>query len=114
MDMTEYDTVRVITKKVIENLEAENRKLDVVVENAGVSMRCAFKNYAFKNHVQLFDVNVHGPYNHIQCFVEHMIKHKSGQIVGISSVAGRLSTAYRSSYGGSKHAFIGILDSLRT
>ena len=77
-------------------------------------MRCSFKDYAFKNHMQLFDVNVHGPYNHIQCFIEHMMKNKTGQIVGISSVAGRLSTAYRSSYGGSKHALIGILDSLRT
>ena len=43
-----------------------------------------------------------------------MIKNKSGQIVGISSLSGKLSTAYRSSYGGSKHAFIGIMDSLRT
>lgn len=42
------------------------------------------------------------------------MKHKSGQIVGISSAAGRLATACRSSYGGSKHAIIGILDSLRT
>ena len=43
-----------------------------------------------------------------------MIKHKSGQIVGITSLAGKLSTAYRSSYAGTKHAFIGILDTLRT
>jgi short-subunit dehydrogenase len=43
-----------------------------------------------------------------------MIKNKSGQIVGVTSVAGKLSSAYRSSYGGSKHAFIGILDCLRT
>ena len=62
----------------------------------------------------MFDVNVNGPYFHIQCFLDYMIKHKSGQIVGITSVAGKLSTAYRSSYAGSKHALIGILDSLRT
>jgi short-subunit dehydrogenase len=43
-----------------------------------------------------------------------MIKNKSGQIVGITSVAGKLGAAYRSSYAGTKHAFIGILDCLRT
>lgn len=43
-----------------------------------------------------------------------MVKHKQGQVVGISSLAGKLATAYRTSYAGSKHAFIGILDSLRT
>lgn len=77
-------------------------------------MRCEFVNYSFENHVSLFDINVHGPYNHLQALVPHMIKHKSGQIVGVTSLAGKLSTAYRSSYGGSKHAFIGILDSIRS
>jgi short-subunit dehydrogenase len=43
-----------------------------------------------------------------------MIKNKSGQIVGITSVQGKLATGYRSSYAGSKHALIGILDSLRS
>ena len=77
-------------------------------------MRCEFVNYAFENHQALFDVNVHGPYRHMQIIVPHMIQQKSGHIVGISSQAGKLATAYRTSYAGSKHAFIGILDSLRT
>jgi short-subunit dehydrogenase len=42
-----------------------------------------------------------------------MKKHKSGQIVAITSLAGKISTAFRSSYAGSKHAMIGIMDSLR-
>ena len=43
-----------------------------------------------------------------------MVKHKSGQIVGISSAAGKIGPAYRSSYAGTKHALVGIFDSLRT
>ena len=62
----------------------------------------------------MFNVNVHGPFTHIQTFLPHMINNKSGQIVGISSVAGKIAPAYRSSYAGSKHALVGILDSLRT
>ena len=42
-----------------------------------------------------------------------MIKNKSGQIVGITSVQGKISPPFRTSYAGSKHAIIGILDSLR-
>lgn len=86
----------------------------MVVENAGVSMRCEFKEYDFSNHLSLFDVNVHGPVRHIQCFLGHMIKNRGGQIVGITSAAGKLATTYRSSYAGSKHALIGIFDSLRS
>ena len=77
-------------------------------------MRCLFKDYHFNNHLDMQKVNVHGPYKHIQCCIGHMIKNKSGQIVGITSAAGKISTSHRSSYAGSKHAFIGILDSLRT
>lgn len=114
MDMTNYKEVKNITERYIKGLESNGQKIDVVVENAGLSMRCEFINYSFENHMSLFDVNVHGPFNHLQVLVPHFIKHKSGQIVGVTSLAGKLSTAYRSSYGGSKHAFIGILDSLRS
>lgn len=77
-------------------------------------MRCEFLDYSFENHRSMFEVNVNGPYRHMQVVVPHMVKNKSGQIVGISSQAGKLATAYRTSYAGSKHALIGILDSLRT
>ena len=77
-------------------------------------MRCAMEDYEFSNHVSSFNVNVHGPYRHIQCVLKHMIKNRSGHIVGITSAAGKLATIYRTSYAGSKHAFIGILDSLRS
>lgn len=59
-------------------------------------------------------INVHGPYKHIQCFANHMIRNKSGHIVGVTSAAGKLSTSYRSSYSGTKSAFIGIMDSIRS
>jgi short-subunit dehydrogenase len=76
-------------------------------------MRCLFKNYNFKNHLDLFNVNVHGPFRHIQCVIDHMIKNKSGHIVGVTSLSGKLSSSHRSSYSGTKSGFIGILDSLR-
>lgn len=50
----------------------------------------------------------------MQAVVPHMVKNRSGQVVGISSLAGKLGVAYRTSYSGSKHALIGVLDSLRT
>lgn len=112
--MMNYEEIEKVTKEVIQKLEASGKKLDIVVENAGISMRCEFKDYSFANHVSLFDVNIHGPYRHIQCFIDHMIKNKSGHIIGITSAAGKLATTYRSSYAGTKHAFIGILDSLRS
>ena len=62
----------------------------------------------------MFDINVHAPFNHLQTILPHFLRQGSGQIVGITSLAGKLAKAYRSSYAGSKHAFVGILDSLRS
>lgn len=61
----------------------------------------------------MFNVNLHGAYNHLKPIVDHMAGYKSGQIVGISSVAARLCPAARTSYAGSKNALIGLLDTLR-
>ena len=84
------------------------------MENAGQSMRCLFHEASFENHITLMNVNVHGPYKHMQLVLPHMINNKSGQIIGITSQAAKLSTAFRSSYAASKAAFIGIMDSLRS
>jgi dehydrogenase/reductase SDR family protein 7B len=77
-------------------------------------MRSEFRNYDFTNHLSMFNVNVNGPFCHIQTLLNHMIKNRSGHIVAITSVQGKLSPSFRTSYAGSKHALIGILDSLRS
>lgn len=50
----------------------------------------------------------------MQVVLPHMIKNKAGQIIGVSSQSGKISPAFRTSYCGSKAAFIGIMDSLRS
>jgi|LakMenEpi03Aug12_release.lakeMendotaPanAssembly.Ray.scaffolds.fasta_scaffold2216121_1 short-subunit dehydrogenase len=62
----------------------------------------------------MFAVNLNAPFNHLQAVVPHFIKQGGGQIVGVSSLAAKLAKAYRSSYAGSKHGFLGFLDSLRS
>lgn len=68
----------------------------------------------FETHQYLTDLNYNGPVAHAKAFLPHLIKNKSGQIVIISSVAGKISSAMRSSYAGAKHAVIGFFDSVRS
>ncbi len=77
-------------------------------------MRCLFEKYHFNNHLSMYDTNVHGPYRHMQCLLPHMIKNRAGRIVGVTSVSAKLCSSLRSSYAGSKNAFVGIMDSLRS
>ncbi|EGR27199.1 short-chain dehydrogenase reductase, putative [Ichthyophthirius multifiliis] len=101
------------SQRFIEDLEKKNQKLDIIIENAGLSMRCAFEEYPFENHEYMTKVNYEGPVIHTKVVLPHFLKNKRGQIVLINSVSGLLAPGLRSSYAGSKHALKGFFDSLR-
>lgn len=58
-------------------------------------------------------VNLNGPLKHLKLILPHMIKHKGGHVVGISSTAAKLGFALRTSYAASKHGIVGALDTIR-
>lgn len=60
------------------------------------------------------NLNYNGPVAHAKGYLEHMIKNKSGQIVVMSSVAGKITGGLRTSYAGSKHAIAGFFDAVRS
>ena len=86
----------------------------MVVESVGQSMISEFTQASFENHLKLYDVNMHGPFVHLQTLLPHLKKQKDAQIVGISSLCGRAPIALRSSYNGSKVAFQVFLDTIRS
>ncbi len=58
-------------------------------------------------------VNLNGPLKHLKSIVPHMIKHKSGHVVAISSTAAKLGFSLRTSYAAAKHGIVGALDTIR-
>ena len=61
----------------------------------------------------MMNVNYNGPIAHTKAFLPHFLQNKIGHIVIVSSVAGKISASYRTSYGASKSAVLGFFDSLR-
>ncbi|KAL4474792.1 hypothetical protein ABPG74_001488 [Tetrahymena malaccensis] len=113
LDMSKTKEVIKQTEDFIKDLEKQNKKLDIVIENAGVSMRSEFKDYSFENHEYMTNLNYNGPVAHVKGLLDHFVRNKSGHIVLINSIAGLLSPGMRTSYVGSKHALRGFFDSLR-
>ncbi|HMB51132.1 MAG TPA: SDR family NAD(P)-dependent oxidoreductase, partial [Natronoarchaeum rubrum] len=60
-----------------------------------------------------FDVNVYGPHRLIRAVAPHMRERRTGTIINVSSVAGRLSYPGSGAYSGSKFALEAISDALR-
>ncbi|WP_342645505.1 SDR family oxidoreductase [Mucilaginibacter sp. CSA2-8R] len=87
-------------------------KIDVLVNNAGISMRALFKDLDLKVLKTLMDVNFWGTVYCTKYALPEIIK-TQGSIVGVSSIAGYKGLPGRTGYSASKFAMNGFLDALR-
>lgn len=87
--------------------------IDVLICNAGISMRALFEDIDLVVFRQLMEINFYGAIYAVKAGLPHLLKSK-GSIIGISSINGRRSTPARSAYTSSKFALEGFLETLRT
>jgi len=100
LDVTDDNSVNETVKKII---EAEG-KIDVVVNNAGITGMGITEAFTIEQAKQLFDVNTLGPLRVDRAVLPQMRKQKSGLIIQISSVVGRIVMPYFGAYIASKFA----------
>lgn len=86
--------------------------IDFLINNAGVGYREVLEEMNPDKWRYLFDVNVHGLFYATRLVIPQMKKSLSGHIINISSGAGTNGIAGMSAYCGTKHAVVGITDSL--
>lgn len=87
-------------------------RIDVLVNNAGISMRALFKDADIKVLKSVMDVNFWGTVYCIK-YALPAIMYSKGSIVGVSSIAGYKGLPGRTGYSASKFAMNGFLDALR-
>lgn len=87
--------------------------IDVLVNNAGISMRALFEDVDLDVVKKVMDINFYGVlYATKYCLPE--IAKNGGSVVGISSIAGYRGLPGRTGYSASKFALNGFLEVLRT
>ncbi|KAL4617880.1 dehydrogenase/reductase SDR family member 7B [Arapaima gigas] len=87
--------------------------VDVLINNAGISFRGNILNTHINVHKEVMDINYFGPIALTQAILPSMVQRRSGQVVVISSVQGKISIPFRSAYAASKHATQAYFDCLR-
>jgi len=107
-DVTIEDDCRNLIEKTLEKFG----QIDVLINNAGISMRALFKDVDTRVLRRLFDVNFWGAVYCTKYALPHLVK-SHGSVVGVSSVAGFIGLPGRTGYSASKYALHGFLETLR-
>ena len=99
-------------KRLIESTIQKFGKIDVLVNNAGISMRAMFKDLELYVIRRLMDVNFWGTVYCTKYALPYLLESK-GTVVGVISIAGFKGLPARTGYSSSKFAIYGFLDTLR-
>ncbi len=87
--------------------------IDILVNNAGLMPLSFFKNQKIDEWDRMIDVNIKGVIYCTSAVIPNMLVNKSGHIVNISSVAGRIVFPAGSVYCATKHAITAFSEGLR-
>jgi short-subunit dehydrogenase len=107
-DVTSEEDCKTLIEKTIEKYGT----IDILINNAGISMRALFKDVDISVLKRLFDVNFWGAVNCTKYALPYLIS-QHGSVVGVSSVAGFVGLPGRTGYSASKYALHGFLETLR-
>ncbi len=108
VDVVDEAQCRALIDTAVENFGG----VDILICNAGLSMRALFDDVDLEVLHRLMDVNFWGTVNCVKYALPH-IQASKGSIVGVSSVAGLHGLPARTGYSASKYAMTGFLETIR-
>ncbi|HWR16529.1 MAG TPA: SDR family oxidoreductase [Terriglobales bacterium] len=108
-DVSDHNSVEKLAKAAIKRFG----RIDVWINNAGVGAVGKFDEIPIEEHQRLIETNVNGTLNGSQVALHRFKEQGSGVLINISSVLGKITQPYMSSYSASKHAIRALSGCIR-
>ena len=106
-------TDEISLKKAIDSVFEAEKRIDVLINNAGAGISGAVEKTAEADARKLFELNFFAYFEAIKYAVPYMRKQKSGKIINIGSVAGAMHVPFQAFYSASKAAVEALSNCLR-
>jgi len=109
LDLSDFN----LASKKVEQAISFFGKIDILINNGGISQRSLLVETAFEVDKKLIEVDYLGTVALTKALLPHFINNHNGTFVTITSLMGKFGSPYRSGYCGAKHALHGFFDVLR-
>jgi 3-oxoacyl-[acyl-carrier protein] reductase len=104
IDVSDRDAVNDMVAKVL----AKHQRIDVLVNNAGITRDARLQKMTLKQFDDVIDVNLRGVFHVAQAVVDTMIEQRAGVILNASSVVGIYGNYGQTNYAAAKFGVIGF------
>ncbi|XP_077298121.1 dehydrogenase/reductase SDR family protein 7-like [Arctopsyche grandis] len=110
IDLNDLDSFPEYVNKILSTFG----HVDILINNGGIGFRGSAVNTTMDVDMKIMTVNYFAQVALTKAILPHMMKRRSGHIVYMNSVQGKVGLPRRSAYAASKHALQGFCDSLRS
>jgi short-subunit dehydrogenase len=109
IDITDRAKIKKFRDRVLDQF----RHVDTVLSNVGIGFFSPFEEANLEKALACLEINVIGAASIFQAFIPSMRKRRSGKLIAMSSLVGRIPFPFESVYSASKFAITGMLLSLK-
>ncbi len=110
VDVTDPDA----PQRVLDHVQAEHGRLDLLVNNAGAGFRATFAEGGYANVKRTMDLNFDAVVRMTEALLPLLRSSAPSALVNVSSTAGRIARGGSGAYSASKFALAGWTDALRS
>lgn len=108
-DLTNSETREAAVARTVQHFGS----IDILINNAGMGLYAPAWETSLEDARSLFELNFFAPLAMVQLAAPYMRRQKSGTIINVSSVAGRVTLPWFTLYSASKYAMCSLTDGLR-
>ena len=98
---------------LVQELVDEHGRIDLLVNNAGISLGGPTHELSGEHWDRIIDVNLKGVVNGVLAAYPHFVRQGSGHLVNTASMAGLGAPPFVAAYAATKHAVVGLSNALR-